>query len=116
MNDFRWKKRELLVKQLEFFGCKKVNFISEYAKKPRICIKNKVEVTSVDSERATISDLYKQQMDNGMQRSSFGYNAMAAAQYMQGHPGVGFLIGGQQDDRARQQSQLGQFGFLGNTY
>ena len=114
MNNFRWKKRELLVKQLEFFGCKKVNFISEYAKKPRICIKNKVEVTSVDSGRANISDLYQQQVDNGMQRSAFGYGAMAAASAMgQAHQGTYIGLGGQHGNSARQQSQ---FDFLGSIF
>ena len=50
MNDWQCKKRVELVKQLEFFGAKKLTFISEYAKKPRVLIKAKA-ILDYDDER-----------------------------------------------------------------
>ena len=106
MDDWQWKKRAELVKQLEFFGVKKLTFISEYAKKPRILIKAKAEA-GYDAERyrfgwddprgederlrgeafikenikrARLSALYGQQQAMGMQNSTLGYSQMALAQ------------------------------------
>ena len=50
MNEWQWKKRAELVKQLKHFGVKKLTFISEYAKKPRVLIKAKA-ILDYDDER-----------------------------------------------------------------
>ena len=42
MIKFLWKKKIALAEQLKFFGASKVDFISVYAKKPRILCKVKV--------------------------------------------------------------------------
>ena len=75
MNDWQWKKRQLLVSQLEFFGCKKIKFISEYAKKPRVCIKEKAP--KAVSNDCTLGDIYQQQMLTGLNRSAQGFNQIA---------------------------------------
>ena len=54
MNDFKWKKRIELVNQLKFFGAKKLTFISEYAKKPRVLRTNKVKQLTVNSDRESM--------------------------------------------------------------
>ena len=105
MNDWQWKKRAELVKQLEFFGVKKLTFISEYAKKPRVLIKAKAEA-GYDAERyrfgwddprgederlrgedfikenirnSRLSALYGQQQAAGIQNSQLGYGQMELA-------------------------------------
>ena len=116
MNDWQWKKRAELVKQLKHFGVKKLTFISEYAKKPRILIKAKAE-TGYDDERyifgwddpredfikqnikasevarqAQASALYQTQLDRGIQGSVLGYHQMAMVQAslgMRGASGMG---------------------------
>lgn len=108
MDDWRWKKRQLLVSQLEFFGCKKINFISEYAKKPRILMVNKAEVLTFPLVRELVgvnqlSALYQEQCNRGMQNSSRGYeqmamtsmaaNGMGQAQFAGGLGGLGGLVG-----------------------
>ena len=78
----RWKK-ERLAEQLKFFGAKKTEFISVYAKKPRILCKAKakqlVSASHADGQ-AQLSTLYQTQINRGIERSAFGFSQMAQAQ------------------------------------
>ena len=109
MDDWKWKKRQLLVSQLEFFGCKKIKFISEYAKKPRICIKKKTPEAA--SNNCTLGDIYQQQMLMGVNRSTQGFNQMAQAQMNMNQSGLG-QFGGMQGMSAT--SQFG--GIFGGSF
>ena len=54
MSDFNWKRKERLQEQLKFFGAKKTRFISCYAKKPKVRVKNKTlnsELTRMSQEQ-----------------------------------------------------------------
>ncbi len=53
MNEFAWKDKDKLKEQLKFFGAKKQQFISVYAKKPRIRVEVKKDEYKLidDSER-----------------------------------------------------------------
>jgi len=112
MNDWQWKKRVELVKQLKFFGAKKLTFISEYARKPRVLIKAKA-IFDYDAERlrgeayirdnikasevarqAQASALYQTQLDRGIQGSVFGYIQRAAAQQAMGQAQSAGGLGG----------------------
>ena len=78
----KWKK-ERLTEQLKFFGAKKTEFISVYAKKPRIRYKVKVKQVvsaSYAAEQEGLSALYQAQINRGVERSLFGFNQMAQAQ------------------------------------
>ena len=111
IDDWQWKKRAELVKQLKHFGVKKLTFISEYAKKPRILIKAKA-IFDYDAERlrgevyirenmkasevarqAQASALYQTQLDRGIQGSVFGYHQMATDQQAIGQAQLGGLCG-----------------------
>tara|TARA_R110000764_G_scaffold210378_1_gene296307 strand:- start:40 stop:333 length:294 start_codon:yes stop_codon:yes gene_type:complete len=80
----RWKK-ERLAEQLKFFGAKKTEFISVYAKKPRILCKAKAKqlvsashATGQATRQAQLSALY--QINRGIERGAFGFNQMTQAQ------------------------------------
>ena len=78
----RWKK-ERLAEQLKFFGAKKTEFISVYAKKPRIRYKAKVKQVvsaSYTAEQAGLSALYQAQTNRGIEMRALGFNQMAQAQ------------------------------------
>ena len=78
----RWRK-ERLAEQLKFFGAKKTEFISVYAKKPRILCKAKVKQlvsASHAAGQAQLSALYQTQINKGIERSALGFNQMAQAQ------------------------------------
>jgi len=85
MNDFQWKKKALLTEQLKFFGAKKLTFISEYAKKPKITCRafgllpynNASTRENANWARAQLAALYQDQRNRGMQNSSCGYERMA---------------------------------------
>lgn len=104
MSDFMWKKRERLTEQLKFFGAKKQQFISIYAKKPRILMRNKIETGDprVDALRQDrMVALYHHQLMRGMQSSSLGCSQMYQASMSGivgsggGRSGAGFsAIGG----------------------
>jgi len=77
MNDWQWKKKERLAEQLKFFNHKPKRFISCYSKtKPRISMKEKRY--KIDLRTNTLSDLYQDQLNRGIQCSSLGYQQMAA--------------------------------------
>lgn len=78
----RWRK-ERLAEQLKFFGAKKTEFISVYAKKPRILCKAKAKQlvsASHAAGQAQLSALYQTQINRGIERSTLGFNQMAQAQ------------------------------------
>jgi hypothetical protein len=78
----RWEK-ERLAEQLKFFGAKKTEFISVYAKKPRILCKAKAKQlvsASYTAGQAQLSALYQTQINKGIERRLFGCNQMALAQ------------------------------------
>lgn len=78
----RWKK-ERLAEQLKFFGAKKTEFISVYAKKPRILCKAKAKQlvgASHTAGQTRLSTLYQTQINRGIERSAFGFNQMVQAQ------------------------------------
>ena len=92
MNKFLWKKKIALAEQLKFFGASKVDFISVYAKKPRVLCKAKDKpkeqseflqggpVLNARLADARESALYQQQMTLGIQNSARGFIQMAGLQ------------------------------------
>ena len=89
----KWKK-ERLAEQLKFFGAKKTEFISVYAKKPRILCKAKAKQlvsASHAAGQAKLSALYQTQINKNVERSAFRCYQMARAQsalcngFNQGH-------------------------------
>lgn len=115
MNNWQWKKKEALQEQLKFFGAKKQEFISIYAKKPKVRVKVKPNpdnsrVTNVnynDSRTAYIDrqiDILRQQ---GVMRGGL-YAQIASTQ-------SALLLQERQsyEMMARQQAALGSINYCG---
>jgi len=90
-NNWQWKKKERLVEQLKFFNYKPKRFISCYAKKPRISMKE--DRYKIDLRIDPLIALYQDQLNRGMQNSTLGYTQMATAGGL-GGLGLGGLGGG----------------------
>ena len=109
-DDFLWLKKKRLKEQLNFFNADKKGFISDYAKKPRILMKEKKQVNDfpvVDNHRY-LREMREQQLNRGMQHSSIGYRQaamldMAMRQSALGHQQIAV--------HRRNEAAQGQLGF-----
>ena len=107
MNNFLWKKKIALAEQLKFFGASKVDFISVYAKKPRILCKVKVNSNHFGMPSAAAiarqanpvnintQNAQRQELFNaGMQNAQFAYLAQQDVRSMYESMGQGAQMTG----------------------
>ena len=100
MNDWQWKKRAELSKQLKFFKAKKQKFISCYAGKPRIRMSiefkqsaSSIAIKSSRNGQLQLAAIYQNQLNRGMQNSALGYQQMVYAQQSMAAAQAGSMIG-----------------------
>ena len=124
MNNFLWKKKIALAEQLKFFGASKVDFISVYAKKPRILCKVKVNLNHFGMPSAAAiarqaipvnintQNAQRQELFNaGMQNAQFAYLAQQDVRSMYRSMGQGAQMTG--DAQYRNASAMGSASLIG---
>ena len=131
MIKFLWKKKIALAEQLKFFGASKVDFISVYAKKPRILCKVKVNLNHFGMPSAAAiarqaipvnitanpvnintQNAQRQELFNaGMQNAQFAYLAQQDVRSMYRSMGQGAQMTG--DAQYRNASAMGSASLIG---